>query len=102
MGQITPDDQAVINAVVPTEAKLALEKLAEEDSAAQGNKVDPADLIREALADYFKRRGVKARVEIDTEEVYDPREALREALRDVKAGRVYPVETLWEDLDDDG
>jgi DNA invertase Pin-like site-specific DNA recombinase len=97
MSRTPRNDQVVIDAVVSTEAKAALEKLAAEDSAAQGSKVDPADLIREALADYFKRRGVQARVEIDEGDALDPREALREALRDVKAGRVYPVEALWED-----
>lgn len=97
MSRTPRNDQVVIDVVVSTEAKAALEKLAAEDSTAQGSKVDPADLIREALADYFKRRGVQARVEIDEDDMLDPREALREALRDVKAGRVYPVEALWED-----
>jgi hypothetical protein len=38
--------------------------------------------------------------EFEDEDDIDPAEALREAMRDIKAGRVYPVETLWEDLDD--
>lgn len=29
----------------------------------------------------------------------DPAESLRRAIRDVKAGRVYPIETLWDGID---
>jgi hypothetical protein len=28
-------------------------------------------------------------------------ESLRAGLEDIKAGRVYPIETLWDDIDDD-
>lgn len=29
----------------------------------------------------------------------DPRESLRQAVRDVKAGRTYPIDTLWDGID---
>lgn len=29
----------------------------------------------------------------------DPAESLRRAIQDVKAGRVYPIETLWDGID---
>lgn len=101
MARNTRSDRTVIDAVVPTEAKQALEKLAEADSAAQGNKVYPADLIREALADYFKRRGVEASLEIEDDEEGDPAEDLRRALRDVKAGRVRPISELRAAVEND-
>ena len=34
----------------------------------------------------------------DVEDV-DPRESLRQAIRDVKAGRTYPIKTLWDGID---
>lgn len=34
----------------------------------------------------------------EIEEV-DPRESLRQAIRDVKAGRTYPIDTLWDGID---
>ncbi|NWG15914.1 MAG: hypothetical protein HXY41_04705 [Chloroflexi bacterium] len=38
---------------------------------------------------------------IEDDEPVDLGEALRESLRDMKAGRVYPVEELWDRLYDD-
>ena len=29
----------------------------------------------------------------------DPRDSLRQAIQDVKAGRTYPIETLWDGID---
>ncbi|MGH8529149.1 MAG: hypothetical protein ACRETN_04800 [Nevskiales bacterium] len=29
----------------------------------------------------------------------DPRESLRQAIRDVKAGRTYPIKSLWDGID---
>ena len=37
-------------------------------------------------------------VDEETEDI-DPRESLRQAIRDVKAGRTYPIETLWDGID---
>lgn len=34
--------------------------------------------------------------ELDDEDEPDPRIALREALQDMREGRVYPIEKLWE------
>jgi hypothetical protein len=64
MPRVTRDDRTVINVLVPTEAKDALDKLAEEDSERTGKRVYAADLAREALAAYFKKRKVKASVEV--------------------------------------
>lgn len=38
---------------------------------------------------------------IEDDEPVDLAEAIRESLRDMKAGRVYPVEELWDGLHDD-
>jgi hypothetical protein len=38
---------------------------------------------------------------IEDDEPVDLAEAIRESLRDMKAGRVYPVEELWDGLYDD-
>jgi hypothetical protein len=91
----------VIDTLVSADAKWALWELAARDSREQGKEVSPSDLLRQALADYFKRREVEVDVEFDPNDTYDPREALREALLDVKVGRVHPIETLWEDVEDD-
>jgi len=37
-------------------------------------------------------------VEGDVEDI-EPFESLRRAIRDVKAGRTYPVESLWQGID---
>jgi hypothetical protein len=37
-------------------------------------------------------------VEEELEDI-DPAESLRRAIQDVKAGRVYPIETLWDGID---
>jgi hypothetical protein len=57
--------KASLDVVIPDAARQELEKLAKAKQKTAGHKVYAGDIVREALQEYFDKRGVLVRVDVD-------------------------------------